>query len=77
MTLVDFVFNQFLKNDICPQSASILLRSHYLKGWSDKEKEVADLIFSLLCSRPLHELIETVDSGFVKVYPVHSNRQAS
>ena len=37
-----------------------------MNGWDDKEREVADLIFSLLSSRTLLELIEAVDSGFTK-----------
>ena len=66
MTLVDFAMHQYLQNDVCPKKASILLRTHYINGWDEKEREVADLIFSLLSSRTLLELIETVDSGFTK-----------
>ena len=47
----------------------MLLKAHYLNGWSEQEKEVADMIFSLLCSQTLQELIDAVDSGFTKTKP--------
>lgn len=77
MTLIDFVFHQYLKNDICSRSASTLLKGHYQNGWTDRDKEIADLIFSLLCSRTLHELIEVCESDFNKTYPIRSDRQVS
>ncbi|GAB5522848.1 MAG: hypothetical protein Roseis2KO_07200 [Roseivirga sp.] len=61
MTLVDFVFHQYLKNDICSRSASALLKGHYQNGWTVRDKEIADLIFSLLCGRTLNEIIEVSD----------------
>ena len=70
MNLLDFTIHQYLKNDVCSKKASILLRTHYLNGWSEEEKEVADLIFSILCSRTLIELIEAVDSGFTQTIPM-------
>jgi len=74
MTIIDFALHQHLKDDICPKKASILLRTHYLNGWNEQEQEVADLVFSLFCSRTLMELIETVDSDFKKTTP-HEERK--
>ena len=74
MTIMDLAIHQHLKNDICPKKTSILLRTYYLNQWSEQEKEAADLIFSLFCSRTLSELIETVDSGFMKTTPYEERK---
>ena len=74
MTIMDLAIHQNLKNDICPKKASVLLRTYYLSGWDEKEKDVADLIFSLFCSRTLIELIETIDSDFKKTVPYQERK---